>query len=188
MIKRIIFVWVSCLLFWGFTAQNSIQQIPLLDLKGQTFYLNNLHKNKATVVVFMSPECPLCQSYTLTINQLMQKYASKSIQFIGVVPTNDFSVKDIVDYKRQYKSNLNLVRDTKNQLVKKMQATITPEVFLINDKGSVLYSGRIDNWAYELGRKRTVITEHNLKDALESIVNNKPIKVKKTKAVGCFIE
>jgi hypothetical protein len=118
----------------------------------------------------------------------MQKYSAKSIQFIGVVPTNDFSVADIVDYKRQYKSNLNLVRDTKSQLVKKIQATITPEVFLFDAKGSVLYSGRIDNWAYELGRKRTVITEHDLKDALESVVNNKPIKVKKTKAVGCFIE
>ncbi len=188
MIKRVIFVLVNCLLLFGFTAQNSIQQIPLLDLKGQTFYLNNLHKYKATVIVFMSPECPLCQSYTLTINQLMQKYSAKSIQFIGVVPTKDFSVADIVDYKHQYKSNLNLVRDTKSQLVKKIQATITPEVFLLDAKGSVLYSGRIDNWAYELGRKRTVITEHDLKEALESVVNNKPIKVKKTKAVGCFIE
>ena len=179
---------VSCLLLSGFTAQNSIQQIPLLDLKGKTFYLNNIHKYKATVIVFMSPDCPLCQSYTLTINQLMQKYSSKSIQFIGVVPTNNFSVADIVDYKRQYKSNLNLVRDAKCQLVKKIKATITPEVFLLDAQGGVLYSGRIDNWAYELGRKRTVITEHDLKDVLESVVNNKSIKVKKTKAIGCFIE
>lgn len=179
---------MSFLLLSGFTAQNSIQQIPLLDLKGHTFYLNNLHKYKATVIVFMSPECPLCQSYTLTINQFIQKYANKSVQFIGVVPTNDFSVNDIVDYKRKYKSNLTLMRDTKSQLVKKIRATITPEVFLLDTKGSVLYSGRIDNWAYELGRKRTVITEHDLKNALEAVVNNKPIKVKKTKAVGCFIE
>jgi hypothetical protein len=51
-----------------------------------------------------------------------------------------------------------------------------------------LYQGRIDNWAYELAKKRRVITEHNLRDALNSIVHNQPIKITKTKAVGCYIE
>jgi hypothetical protein len=52
----------------------------------------------------------------------------------------------------------------------------------------VIYQGRIDNWAYELGKKRKVITEYNLKDALTSVLLNKPISVSKTKAVGCYIE
>jgi thiol-disulfide isomerase/thioredoxin len=187
-IKKQIIFFISCFILFGFTAQNGIQNVPLLDLKGNTFKLNQLHKYKATAIFFMSPECPLCQNYTLTINQLIKKYNGKAIDFIGVVPTKDFLVADILKYKRSYKSNLNLVRDSENKLVKKLGATITPEVFLVDSKGVILYSGRIDNWAYELGKKRTVITAHDLVDAIESVLNNKPVKIKKTKAVGCFIE
>jgi thiol-disulfide isomerase/thioredoxin len=187
-IKKQIIFFISFFMLFGFTAQNGIQNIPLLDLKGNIVKLNQIHKYKATAIYFISPECPLCQSYTLTINQLIKKYNGKAIDFIGVVPTKNFSMSDILNYKRIYKSNLNLVCDTGNKLVKKIGATITPEVFLVDSKGVTIYSGRIDNWAYELGKKRTVITAHDLVDAIESVLNNKPVKIKKTKAVGCFIE
>jgi thiol-disulfide isomerase/thioredoxin len=175
-------------MFLGFTAQNSIPNIPLFDLKGNIFRINQLHKYKATVIFFLSPECPLCQSYTLTINQLIKKYNGKPIQFIGVIASKDFSVDDILSYKRNYKLNLNLVRDAKSLLAKKLGATITPEVFVLGPTGVIRYSGRIDNWAYDLGKKRTLITEHNLIDAIDSVICNKSVKIKKAKAVGCFIE
>jgi len=187
-IKRQILVWIGCFLFLGFTAQNDIPNIRLMDLKGKIFRINQLHKYKATVIVFLSPACPLCQSYTLTINQLIKKYNGKPIQFIGIIASKDFSVDDILNYKRSYKLNLNLVRDTERLLSKKLGATITPEVFLVGAMGEIKYSGRIDNWAYELGKKRTIITEHDLIDAIEAILSDKSVKTKKTKAVGCFIE
>jgi len=188
MIKKQTIILMTCFMFLGFTAQNSVSNIPLLDLKGNIFRINQLHKYKATVIFFLSPECPLCQSYTLTINQLIKKYNGKPIHFIGVIASEDFSVDDILNYKRSYKLNLNLVRDTKSLLAKKLGATITPEVFLLGATGLISYSGRIDNWAYDLGKKRTLITEHNLIDALEAVLQNKSVKIKKTKAVGCFIE
>ena len=46
----------------------------------------------------------------------------------------------------------------------------------------------MDNWLGELGRRRQVITEFYLKDAIESYLNEEEIKIKKTKAIGCFIE
>lgn len=181
-------ILMTCFMFLSYTAQNSIPNIPLLDLKGNIFRINQLHKYKATVIFFLSPECPLCQSYTLTINQLIKKYNGKPIQFIGVIASEDFSVDGILNYKRNYKLNLNLVRDVKSLLAKKLGATITPEVFLLGATGLINYRGRIDNWAYDLGKKRTLITEHNLIDAIEAVLCNKSVKIKKTKAVGCFIE
>ena len=80
------------------------------------------------------------------------------------------------------------MRDTKSLMAKKLGATITPEVFLLGKTGVIRYSGRIDNWAFDLGKKRSVITEHNLIDAIEAVLQNKSVKIKKAKAVGCFIE
>jgi hypothetical protein len=78
--------------------------------------------------------------------------------------------------------------DAKAAFAKQLGATITPEVFVLGKSQETLYSGRIDNWAYELGRKRKVITEHNLLDALNAIDKKQKIKITKTKAVGCYIE
>jgi hypothetical protein len=51
----------------------------------------------------------------------------------------------------------------------------------------LVYSGRIDNWAYELGKKRTVITSHDLENVLQNLSAGKEVKPFQTKAVGCFI-
>ena len=83
---------------------------------------------------------------------------------------------------------LPLLRDPENKLVKALGATITPEVFVLNGQYEVMYSGRIDNWAYELAKKRKLITAHDLQDALEAMLAGKKVIVTQTKAVGCFIE
>ena len=168
--------------------QQQIGQISLLDLKGGKVTLSEIKEHKGTALVFISPECPLCQSYTLTINNLIKAYEAKGISFIGIVPSKDFTLKSINDYRITYRSSLRILRDENNELVKFLNASVTPEVFLLDKNARVIYSGRIDNWAYELGKKRKVITDHNLKDGINALLAGKPIPVPKTKAVGCFIE
>lgn len=165
-----------------------IGQISLLDLKGKKVSLSEIKDHQATVLIFLSPECPLCQSYTLTINKLLKEYGAKGISFIGIVPSKDFTLQSINDYRVTYKSSLKILLDENNELVRFLHASITPEVFLLNRQAKIIYSGRIDNWAYELGKKRKVITDHNLKDAINATLAGKPVPVTKTKAVGCFIE
>jgi thiol-disulfide isomerase/thioredoxin len=160
----------------------------LVNTKGQTSTIQVITKRKPTVFIFISPECPLCQSYTLTINQLIKKYTNSGIQFIGIVPGNDFSTQQVLNFTRTYNSILPIWFDKQLKLTKSIGATITPEVFFVSNNGLLMYSGRIDNWAYELSKKRKVITQHDLIDAIEAYINHKPITTTKTKAVGCFIE
>ncbi|TAE86244.1 MAG: alkyl hydroperoxide reductase [Bacteroidetes bacterium] len=165
-----------------------IHAISLLDLRGQTVSLHKYVGKGATVFIFISPECPLCQSYTLTINKLLTTYQTDSIRFLGIVPGQSFTTAETLGFKRKYKCNLTLLHDPNNKLTNLLKASITPEVFILNQQQKVIYQGRIDNWAYEVGRKRTVITEHNLRDAIEAFKKHQPITPPKTKAVGCFIE
>jgi len=81
-----------------------------------------------------------------------------------------------------------MIVDSAYTLTNLFNAATTPEAFVTDSTSIVLYSGRIDNWAYEVSKKRDLITEHDLQNALDCIVDNKPIAVSQTKAVGCFIE
>lgn len=167
---------------------SSAQTISLKNNKGSTFLLSERPDGRARVYYFLSPECPLCQSYSLTIRNIYAEFAKQGIEMVGIIPGTDFTGEDILEYEIKYKIPVRLLRDEQLMLVKKYNVTITPEVVVVNTLGKVIYQGRIDNWAYELGKKRKVITEYNLKDALTSVISNKPISVSKTKAVGCYIE
>jgi peroxiredoxin len=154
------------------------KQIPLAVNAGQ----------KALVLLFVSPECPLCQSYSLTIRQLYTKYKSQGFQFVAIVPGTDFTKDEIIKFRNSYGlKGISFCVDPSYSFSKQLQASITPEVFVVNQKKEIIYSGRIDNWAYELGKKRTVITEHDLANVLENTNKGIAIKPYQTKAVGCFI-
>lgn len=177
-------LWLCCLLSLGACGQSII----LKDDKGSSFTLNEKPTGVARVYYFLSPECPLCQSYSLTIRNLHKEFANQSIEMIGIIPGTDFSNEVISEYKITYKLPIRLLRDEQLAVVKKYKATITPEVVVIDATGKLRYQGRIDNWAYEVGKKRKVITEHNLREALTAIINRQKIPIPKTKAVGCYIE
>ena len=158
----------------------------LPNLEGKLeLVMDNKH---TTAVVFLSPECPLCQNYTLTLNNMIKKYWNNNVKIIGIFPGTFFSKADFLDFKKKYKVSFPLYTDASNMLTKRLGATVTPEVFLIDSQGKIQYKGRIDNWAYEVSRKRKVITQHDLQNALESLIHHQPILVTQTKAIGCFIE
>jgi hypothetical protein len=52
----------------------------------------------------------------------------------------------------------------------------------------VIYSGKIDNWFEDIGKRRTIITEFYLQDALNSVIRHREPAIKETKPVGCFID
>ena len=162
--------------------------MSLKNLEGKYEFIGNFNKKKAYVIFFLSPECPLCQSYSLTIKQLYEKYHTKEIAFAAIVPGTEYSLLKIVEYRNGYGlKNIPFFLDPNYAFSKQTKASITPEVFVLNQESKLVYSGRIDNWAYELGKKRTVITSHDLENVLQNLSIGKTVQPYQTKAVGCFI-
>jgi peroxiredoxin len=159
-----------------------------IDTSVISFSKIEFNKYKARVYIFISPECPLCQAYSLTLNNLHSEYNDKGIEMVGVISGTIFSINEIEIYKSKYNIQIPLYLDKNKYLSQKYNATITPQAIIINAIDTILYSGRIDNWAYALGKKRKNITEHSLKDAIEDIINLRQVQIPSTKAIGCFIE
>jgi thiol-disulfide isomerase/thioredoxin len=162
--------------------------MSLKSLEGKIEHIGNTKKKKAYVIFFLSPECPLCQSYSLTIKQIYEKYQAKGAEFVAIIPGTDYSLLKIVAFRNGYGlKDIPFFLDPNYAFSKQTKASITPEVFVLNQNNQLVYNGRIDNWAYELGKKRAVITEHDLKNALENLCSGIKFKPYQTKAVGCFI-
>ncbi|MEM7160953.1 MAG: redoxin domain-containing protein [Bacteroidota bacterium] len=162
------------------------KELELENLKGNKIVLS---ENEGPLVLFfLSPECPLCENYALNMREHFEDASLKSMAFYGIFPGEYYSKKQILKYKKVYDLKMEFLLDPDYSLTHSLSATVTPEVFLFNEKKELVYEGAIDNWMMSLGKKRTVITEHYLKDAFKAMKNNRIPDTTKTTPIGCYIE
>ncbi|HVS97151.1 MAG TPA: redoxin domain-containing protein [Puia sp.] len=138
------------------------------------------------VVIFFSPECPLCQNYSLPLNAMCKKYAGK-VQFTGVVPGKAYTAGEVNAFAQKYHIGFPVYIDSAKSLSTSLKATVTPEVFLLGPDKQVIYHGSIDNWIKELGKQSARPTVFYLRDAIDQSLAHQPVRVPYNKPVGCLI-
>jgi hypothetical protein len=138
------------------------------------------------VVIFLSPECPLCQNYSLPLNTLFKKYAGE-VQFTGVVPGKAYSTSDVNAFIQKYHIGFPVTIDSAKALSASLKATVTPEVFLLGPDKKILYHGSIDNWIKDLGMRSARPSIFYLRDAIDQSLAHQPVRVPYNKPVGCLI-
>lgn len=143
--------------------------------------------DKIHVWVFIDPECPISQYYTSILNDYSNDFKKDTVYFNAVYPNFSDSDKMVEQFIKDYKFSLRKVADPELILTKKLNASITPEVFITRYK-KILYQGMIDNAFVKLGEQRNTTDQFYLKSALESLLASENNYIKETKAVGCIIE
>ncbi len=166
----------------------ALLNLKLKSSEGKTVKLRNIYENAATVFVFLSPECPLSQTYTKEILALYQLQKDNKIAFIGVFPGKDLSPEKIEAFRRTYKLPFPILLDDEYALSKVLGAKITPEVFMCDPWGGVHYKGAIDDRAVSLGKLKSSASEQYLSNALEYWLMKESFWPIETTAVGCMIE
>ncbi|MGF1580709.1 MAG: redoxin domain-containing protein [Gemmataceae bacterium] len=171
-------------------AQPKPQATPLqelTDIRGKE-HRPFSHKNtRAAVLVFITVDCPIANSYCPTMNQLSKEYSRKGFSLYLVHPDPDITGAAAKKHAKDFKLQPPVVRDPKQILVRYLKAKMTPEAFVVDRKGKILYRGRIDNLYEDYGKKRQKATKHDLKAALDAIVAGQPVPKPRTKAIGCDI-
>jgi len=139
------------------------------------------------VYVFFSETCPICQYQVKELKRNVAEY-SEFADFALVFPSKLSSDKKVEEFQRKYGLKLPFKLDSDLKITRKLGATITPEVFIVNDKQEIIYQGLMDNSYAKIGKRRTVVTQFQLYDNLNALKNNQPLAYKSTNAVGCIIQ
>jgi thiol-disulfide isomerase/thioredoxin len=142
-----------------------------------------------TVYVFLSEECPVCQNQTLPLRELYAKYKNQRVGFVAVFSNPSSTDSTILAFRALYDLKFQAVFDANQQVAKRLNAQITPEVVVVNhaENDAVVYRGAVDNAYPALGKRRTIITQHFLDDALTALLKDSKDYLTTTKAVGCYI-
>ena len=171
------------LAFQCYAQSVNLYQQSFKTIDGKTFSATG---SRATVFVFYSTSCPICKLYTKTLRETIDSFARHSIKLCLIFPGEFFSKREIKKFQKEYNLKATAILDKDMKLALLFDARVTPEAFVIDSTG-LRYRGKIDNWFEDIGKHRTVITQHHLADALDAILAGKKIAVEKTEAVGCFI-
>lgn len=141
------------------------------------------------IYFFLATSCPISQLYTSYINKLNTILPAKNVEITVVFPSADNNIKkDVKKFITKYGLVNSIIIDKNNLLTKKLGATTTPEVFILNMKEEVIYHGAIDNLYLELGRKRFSATENYIEQAINQYINGNVISISHVQPIGCYIE
>ena len=159
----------------------------LLDTAGQPRTVGESPKTQAIVLVFLGPDCPLCQRYAPTLNAIVES-APKSVEFYGVVSGSSSTRAEAMKFASEYKLKFLVLIDGGAELASRFLPTHVPEAFVLNSKGDVLYRGRIDDWYEAPGKPKAIVQSHDLKEAIAAVAAGKTVMNAKTKPIGCMFE
>lgn len=154
-----------------------------LNVKKQKTGIDN---SDYQLLVFLSPECPLSQNYSVVLQQLSNEFAD-IIQVYGIIPGSTVTKKEIQKFANKYKILFPLYSDKSMTTIKAVHATTTPEVVLLDLEGHLVYRGAIDDWAVELGKKKSKASNEYLRNALLQVRSGLPVQIVMKEPVGCLI-
>ncbi len=85
---------------------------------------------------------------------------------------------------REKNFNFPYLRDENQSVARAYGAERTPEVFVLDEKRTLCYHGRIDDNIYDPSRVR----QYYVRDALDSLLRGKKVPLRDTEPVGCTIK
>lgn len=145
-----------------------------------------LAANTAAIVVFIATKCPYSNAYNERYNQLigeLKKKAPKKVAFLAVNSNDTEPFDEVKKHAAERSYAFPVLKDDSHKVADLYRAEKTPEAFLVDAKGDVVYHGRIDDDTEGKNVKR-----RDLLAAVDDTLAGKPVSVKETKAFGCSIK
>jgi len=143
---------------------------------------------KATVLVFVAHDCPVCNIYAPEIIRIAGAYRPKGVSCYIVYAERDFTAAQARAHAKAYGlTACGLLRDPDYALAHRVQAHITPEAVVLTPQGDIAYRGRIDDRYVTFGMARARVSRHDLSNALDAVLRGQAVEKSTGKAVGCAI-
>jgi hypothetical protein len=166
----------------------------LPDLDGKTHHLADL-RGKIVVLEWFNPDCPYVRN-AHTKGPLVDtaaRHARDGVLWLAINSGAEGKQGHGVETNRAGKDRYHLAHpillDVAGTVGKVYGARRTPHVFVIDEKGVLVYAGAADNSPDGEGESPTGPTLiHHLDEALKDVREGKPVRTPRTEAYGCSVK
>lgn len=145
--------------------------------------------DRGLAVIFWCNTCPWVKKYEDRVVALASEYEAAGFGFIAVNSNDPVAYPEdgIAEMRAQASANgysFPYVVDEGSEAAKAFGATRTPQVYLFNATGTLVYEGTVDDSPSDPAE----VEEPFFRNALNQLVAGESITVQKTNAFGCTIK
>jgi len=206
--KHLIFWFILLTISFHLYGQHEVKTLEIGDkapdfnlpgVDGKMYSLKDFSNYDILVIIFTCNHCPTAQAYEDKIIQAVNDYRDRGVGFVAISPNSPNALSlselgysdmgdDLEDMKRRAKDkeyNFPYLYDGETQKTSIAYGPVaTPHVFIFDKDRKLQYAGRVDdteNPYLEPGQQDMI-------NALEAMLNSKPVPVPKTKTFGCSVK
>ena len=195
--KQLLLAGFSALVLTSFTLIDDLQlgssvpkaDVKMKDISGKEISLKEAQMKNGLLVMFSCNTCPWVVKNQQRTNEIC-KYALDNK--IGVVLINsneaqrgdDDSYEAMKAYGKEQGFGWYYTVDANSQLADAFGAKRTPEAYLFDKEGKLVYHGAIDDNPGDAG----AVKRKHLKEAINESIAGKEVSIKTSRSVGCGIK
>ena len=161
----------------------TLDDFKLPDADGAEHSLKALTGKNGAVIIFVATKCPVSNAYNDRMEKLGQDYKAKGINVIGINSNNTEPAAEVKSHAGEKHLTFTILKDDGNKIADRLGATRTPEAYVIDASGKLVYHGRIDN-----AQNTANITSNDLREALDEMLSGKQVSKTGGAAFGCSIK
>jgi peroxiredoxin len=182
--RLLAFTWLAASLAFSqeFKVGSKVADFTVQNLQGDPVQFSAL-RGPVTVVVFTSTNCPVSNAYNGRMNAVFSDYSAKGVKFIFVNANQNEPAQEVAAHAKSVGFLFPVYKDPNNALADRFDAQVTPEAYVIDSTGTLVYHGQIDD-----SRNEKRVQQLSLRMALDAVLAGKPVAVTETKAFGCSIK
>ena len=161
----------------------------LKSIDNKIISLNDVKGENGTLIMFICNHCPYVIHYHDEIKRLAVDF-EHTINMVAI-SSNDIKEypQDGPDKMRELWAELGLsfpyLFDSTQDIAKNYKAVCTPEFYLFDSSQKLVYRGRLDKSSPNSGLEPT---GEDLRDAINSVLNNKEVNPDQFPSMGCNIK
>ena len=163
--------------------------LRMTDISGKQITLKETFGDQGLLVMFTCNTCPVVIDNQERTKEICKYAATKKV---GVVLLNsneagrngEESLQAMKSYAKRQGYSWHYAVDKDSELANAFGANRTPECFLFDKSGKLIYHGAIDDNPQDAGN----VKRNHLQHAIDELITGKEVSVKKTRSVGCSIK
>lgn len=159
-------------------------------VSGTIYTLGELRGESGTVILFICNHCPFVKHVNSELVRLARKYQPLGIAFIAI------SSNDVANYPEDSPEKMKqtaaregypfpYLYDESQQTARNYDAACTPDCYLFDRAGKLVYRGQLDDSRPGNG---IPVTGEDLEGALRNLLEGKPISEIQKPSLGCNIK
>jgi thiol-disulfide isomerase/thioredoxin len=159
-------------------------------VSGNTYSLQQLKGDKATVFMFICNHCPYVVHVNSEIIRLANDYIPRGVKFIAISANDAVAYPDDApDKMKQLAVRLGYpfpyLYDESQETAKAYDAACTPDFYIFDKELKLVYRGQLDD---SRPSTKLPLTGKDMREALDNLLSGKEIAALQRPSIGCNIK